>query len=146
MIYGTLWFISKPLMIYATIFHSSQFQGLCLTKNSSETLQNLPYFIHTKTWSCFFCFSFCATLCFSLMNALVYDDIDEGSCTKCKTEKATSGFHMYKIWQILKRFAGIFRQAQTLKLGGVIFLWHFYAFVWHFFSTSENLFWHLWHN
>ena len=69
-----------------------------------------------------FCLLFHATLLFSLMNALVYDDIDQGSCTKCKTEKATSGFHMYKIWQILTRFAGIFRQAQTLKLGGVIFL------------------------
>ena len=26
---------------------------------------------------------------------------------------------VYKIWQILKRFAGTFRPAQTLKLGGV---------------------------
>ena len=34
-------------------------------------------------------------------------------------EKATLGFHIYKIWQILKLFAGTFRQAQTLKLGGV---------------------------
>ena len=34
-------------------------------------------------------------------------------------EKATSGFHIYKTWQILKRFAGTFRRAQTLKLGGV---------------------------
>ena len=36
--------------------------------------------------------------------------------------KATLGFRVYKIWQILKRFAGTFRQAQTLKLGGVILL------------------------
>ena len=43
--------------------HSSQFQSLCSTKSSSETLQNLPYFVHTKTQSCFFRFSFCATLC-----------------------------------------------------------------------------------
>ena len=28
-----------------TTLHSSQFQSLCLTKNSSETLQNLPYYI-----------------------------------------------------------------------------------------------------
>ena len=35
-------------------------------------------------------------------------------------EKATLGFHIYKIWQILKRFAGTFRRAQTLKLGGVV--------------------------
>ena len=30
------------------------------------------------------------------------------------------GFLIHKIWQILKRFARIFRRAQTLKLGGVI--------------------------
>ena len=35
-------------------------------------------------------------------------------------EKATLGFCMYKLWQILKRFAGTFRRAQTLKLGGVL--------------------------
>ena len=34
-------------------------------------------------------------------------------------EKATLGFRIYKIWQILKRFAGTFHRAQTLKLGGV---------------------------
>ena len=34
-------------------------------------------------------------------------------------EKATLGFHIYKIWQILKRFAGTFRRVQTLKFGGV---------------------------
>ena len=34
-------------------------------------------------------------------------------------KKATLGFRIYKIWQILKRFAGTFRRAQTLKLGGV---------------------------
>ena len=34
-------------------------------------------------------------------------------------EKAILGFHIYKIWQILKHFAGNFRRAQTLKLGGV---------------------------
>ena len=34
-------------------------------------------------------------------------------------EKATLGFRLYKIWQNLKRFAGTFHQAQTLKLGGV---------------------------
>ena len=36
-----------------------------------------------------------------------------------KNGKATLGFHIYKTWQIFKRFAGTFRQAQTLKLGGV---------------------------
>ena len=35
-------------------------------------------------------------------------------------DKATaSGFRIYKISQILKRFAGTFRRPQTLKLGGV---------------------------
>ena len=34
-------------------------------------------------------------------------------------EKSTLCFHIYKIWQILKRFAGTFSRAQTLKLGGV---------------------------
>ena len=34
-------------------------------------------------------------------------------------EKATLGFRIYKIVQILKRLAGTFRRAQTLKLGGV---------------------------
>ena len=38
-------------------------------------------------------------------------------------KEATLGFHIYKIWQILKRFAGTFRQAQTLKLGGVVTLY-----------------------
>ena len=28
--------------------------------------------------------------------------------------------YTYEIWQILKRFAGTFRRAQTLKLGGVL--------------------------
>ena len=34
-------------------------------------------------------------------------------------EKATLGFRIYKIWQILKHFTGTFHRAQTLKLGGV---------------------------
>ena len=71
---------------FKKILHSSQFQGLYFTKSSNETLQNVPYFIYTKTKSCFFHFSCRATLL---------------------------------MWQILKRFAGTFRQAQTLKLGGV---------------------------
>ena len=33
-------------------------------------------------------------------------------------DKATLGFRIDKIWQILKCFAGTFRRAQTLKLGG----------------------------
>ena len=34
-------------------------------------------------------------------------------------EKATLSFRIYKIWQILMRYAGTFCRAQTLKLGGV---------------------------
>ena len=45
--------------------------------------------------------------------------ISEYSSLKWKMEKATLGFRIYKIWKILKRFAGTFRWAQTLKLGGV---------------------------
>ena len=37
-------------------------------------------------------------------------------------ENATLGFRTYKLWQISKRFVGTFRQAQTLKLGGVTFI------------------------
>ena len=37
-------------------------------------------------------------------------------------EYATLGFHIYKIRQILKRLAGTFCRAQTLKLGGVSLL------------------------
>ena len=50
--------------------------GLRLMKSSNETLQNLPYYIHMKTQSCFFRFSCLATLFFPLINALVYVSID----------------------------------------------------------------------
>ena len=36
-------------------------------------------------------------------------------------ERATLGFRIYEIWQILERFAGTFHRAQTLKLAGVKF-------------------------
>ena len=52
--------------------------SLCSTKSSNEMLQNLPYFIYMKAQSCFFRFSFRASLYFYLMNALVYVDIDQG--------------------------------------------------------------------
>ena len=38
---------------------------------------------------------------------------------KWKMEKATLGFQIYKICQILKRFTGTFRRAQILTLGRV---------------------------
>ena len=44
--------------------HSSKIRSLCLKKYPSEMLQNLPYFIHVKTQSCFFRFLFHATLFF----------------------------------------------------------------------------------
>ena len=47
-------------------------------KCSSETLQNLLYFMYQKAHVVFFCFSFHATLYFYLMNALVYVEIDQG--------------------------------------------------------------------
>ena len=47
-------------------------------KRSSETLQNLLYFMYKKIHVVFFHFSFHATLFFYLMNALVYVDIDKG--------------------------------------------------------------------
>ena len=58
--------------------HCSEKRGLCLMKWPGEMLQNLPHFIYSKTQSCFFNFSFHATLFFPLMNALVYVDIDQG--------------------------------------------------------------------
>ena len=39
---------------------------------------------------------------------------------KMKTKKKHVGFLMSKVWQILKRFAGTFCQAQTFKLWGVL--------------------------
>ena len=68
---------------------------MCSTKCSSETLQNLPYFINTKT-----------QIVFSIWNEM-------------KNGKNNFGFsyiYIYKIWQLLKCFAGTFRRAWTLKL------------------------------
>ena len=52
-------------------------------------------------------------------------------------EKATLGFCIYKIWQILKRFAGTFHPAQTLKFGGVTLQVYGLATKW--FSQSMNV-------
>ena len=46
--------VSKKL--YSYIAHSSEKRGVSLMKSSSEMLQNLPYFIYTKTQICFFHF------------------------------------------------------------------------------------------
>ena len=88
-IIGQWWTVPIPM-------HSSEINGLRSTKCSSETLQNLLYFMYKKTHVVLFRFSFRATLYFYLMNALVYVnitnvyvDIDQGihkvkiqSCTK----------------------------------------------------------------
>ena len=86
-------------------------------KSSIETLQNFPYFIYTKTQSCFFHLSFHAILFFPLMNALVYDHRPGHSLGEkiklheMKNEKTTLGFHIPKVWQILKHLTGTFHQA-----------------------------------
>ena len=73
-------------------FHSSEKKRFMrLMKSSSKMLQNLPYFIYTKTQSCFFHFSFRATLVFLLMNALVYVDIK------------TSAFKTALFWKDFKK-------------------------------------------
>ena len=40
-------------------------------------------------------------------------DIDQGIHFEMKNEKNYMGFHIPKVWQILKRSAGAFHQAQT---------------------------------
>ena len=81
------------------LFHSSQFQGMCSTKSSSETLQNLPYFIYsTKTQSCFFRFSFHATLYFYLMNALVYVNIEYQGIHLVKYKVAQNEKQKKQLW------------------------------------------------
>ena len=50
--------------VFFTTNHSSEIRGLCLMKWPIKILQNLPYFIYTKTQSCFFHFSFYTTLFF----------------------------------------------------------------------------------
>ena len=44
--------------------HYSEIRGICSTNCSRGMLQNWPYFIYMKTHSCFFHFSFHATLFF----------------------------------------------------------------------------------
>ena len=72
-----------------------------------------PFFI-----SCYFIFL--PNECPSLCRHSSGHSLCKNKCSmKWKTEKATLGFRKYKIWQILQRFAGTFRRAQTLKLGRV---------------------------
>ena len=44
-VYVSAWIITRQFSV-SSVCHSSQFHGLCSTKCSSETLQNLPYFIY----------------------------------------------------------------------------------------------------
>ena len=67
-----------------------------------------------------------------------------------KNEKNYMGFHIPKVWQILKRFAVHFHWAQTLKLWGVIMhkklcstffnecLWRFFLLSMYFCSWDWN--------
>ena len=64
-------FLEDAVQHQPTYSNTREIRGLCLMKLHSKMLQNLPYFIYNKTQSCFFHFSFHASL-FSLMNALVY--------------------------------------------------------------------------
>ena len=57
---------------HPTLFRNKRF---ALNEMFLEMLQNLLYFMYKKTHEVFFHFSFCATLYFSLMNALVYVDL-----------------------------------------------------------------------
>ena len=63
------------LVIYMN--HSSKIGCLSLMKWPSELLHNLPYFWNMKTHVLFY-FSFHATLFSSLMNVLVFVEIDQG--------------------------------------------------------------------
>ena len=69
-------------------------------KCSSETLQNLLYLMYKKTHVVFFRFSFHATLCFYLMNALVYVDIDQG-IHKGKSKVARNEKQKKTMWVFL---------------------------------------------
>ena len=81
--------------------HSSEIRGLLSAKCSSETLQNLLYFMYKKNPRSFFRFSFRATLYFYLMNALVYVDIDQGThkgkskVAQNEKRKKLRGFFLY---------------------------------------------------
>ena len=69
-----------------------------------ETLQNLPYFIYTKTQSCFFHFSFRATLFFPLMNALVYVDIDIREKNKVARNEKRKNLHEFSYSKNMANF------------------------------------------
>ena len=70
------------------IFHSSEIRGLHSTKCSSETLQNLLYFMYKKTHVVFFCFLF------------LFHFVQQGKNIKLhemKNKKNYMGFLIHKI-------------------------------------------------
>ena len=91
--------------------HSSQFQGLCSMKSSSETLQNQLYFIYMKIENPKLIFPFfilCYFILFPMSMSTQTRAINREKIKQHKMKKATLGFRMYKIWQSLKHFAGTF--------------------------------------
>ena len=77
----------------------------------------MPYFIHMKTQSCFFRFSFCVALFFPLINALVYVNIDQGTMS-CHwlISKIPISVKTNDLWSYLKVFTGIKKKIHKKKI------------------------------
>ena len=95
---------------FQSLANSFQFQGLCLMKRSYEMLQNLLYFMHRKTQSCF-------------IHGILYCQLTHTwSFVRKKNKVALNGkrnyrFFMHKTYQILKGFPRTFCQADILIWG-----------------------------
>ena len=95
---------------FQSLANSFQFQGLCLMKRSYEMLQNLLYFMHRKTQSCF-------------IHGILYCQLTHTwSFVRKKNKVALNGkrnfrFFMHKTYEILKGFPRTFCQADILILG-----------------------------
>ena len=85
-----------------TFTHISKIRGFSLMKCSIEMLQNLPYIWlkYKNQQTSFYHFSLRAALVFLQMNSLVNVDIDQAI-----------GYHIPKVWQIMKHFAATYYQA-----------------------------------
>ena len=101
---------ASDFYLHIIIYHSSEIRCLCWMKWPGETLQNLPYciYIYEKQKLLFqFFISRYFIFPLALMNALVYVEAQNE-----KREKQLWVFvYTYKIWQILKRFVGLFHPA-----------------------------------